>query len=203
MIININVAVRVAALALSSSRFFNYGTRGDSLIYIYILFFRQNFSFPFVLSYFLFLIIIIFRILERLNYSHAYNSAIPIYFQTSRKCHSRPWNFIGPIISRHARLPTLALRRFDTNSSPKKKRCFSPFRVKYRHIYTCIYIYRGANERFNSTHRVFFHDSSSRKVSSVLEEIDRPKYGSPYTFHLHPSSNDEGVASSSSYFSRN
>lgn len=36
MIININVAVRVAALALSSSRFFNYGTRGDSLIYIYI-----------------------------------------------------------------------------------------------------------------------------------------------------------------------
>lgn len=141
MIININVAVRVAALALSFSRFFNYGTRRDSLIYIYILFFRQNFSFPFVLSYFLFLIIIIFRILERLNYSHAYNSAIPIYFQTSRKCHSRPWNFIGPIISRHARLPTLALRRFDTNSSPKKKRCFSPFRVKYRHIYTCIYIY--------------------------------------------------------------
>lgn len=127
MIININVAVRVAALALSSSRFFNYGTRGDSLIYIYILFFRQNFSFPFVLSYFLFLIIIIFRILERLNYSHAYNSAIPIYFQTSRKCHSRPWNFIGPIISRHARLPTLALRRFDTNSSPKKNVASAPF----------------------------------------------------------------------------
>lgn len=128
MIININVAVRVAALALSSSRFFNYGTRGDSLIYIYIyIILSTEFFFPFCSFLFSFSYYYYFRFLERLNYSHAYNSAIPIYFQTSRKCHSRPWNFIGPIISRHARLPTLALRRFDTNSSPKKNVASAPF----------------------------------------------------------------------------